>query len=210
MRRIPLIAACAVGVLIAGIAVVRLLPGPNDPSVTPAATVSPAAASDIPLPDAAARVTKKTFGLAVSPGNSPVSPERFTGLHTGVDFELFPGEDPHRMAVRALCDGTILVARHATGYGGVIVQSCSLEQRPVTVIYGHVWIESARVAVGSAVKRGDTLAVLGAAYSTETDGERAHLHLGIHRGAAVDIRGYVASQQQLAAWIDPLTVIPAF
>ncbi|NTU99252.1 hypothetical protein HGA64_04600 [Candidatus Falkowbacteria bacterium] len=40
-----------------------------------------------PISDALSRVTKKPFGIKVSPKNSSVSPERFTGYHTGVDFE---------------------------------------------------------------------------------------------------------------------------
>src|SRR5438105_13240780 len=49
----------------------------------PANTISSA---DIPLENAQTRVTKKFFGTKVSPGNSPVTPERFSGYHTGVDF----------------------------------------------------------------------------------------------------------------------------
>lgn len=35
------------------------------------------------------------------------------------------------------------------------------------------------------------MANLGNGYSSDTDGERKHLHLGIHLGEVVDIRGYV-------------------
>ena len=42
----------------------------------------------------------------------------------------------------------------------------------------------------------------GNGYSAETDGERKHLHLGIHKGTAVDISGYVANAAQLKPWIN--------
>ncbi len=48
---------------------------------------------DIPIANAKSRITKKTFGLFVSPQNSPVLPEKFTGYHTGVDFETFLGDE---------------------------------------------------------------------------------------------------------------------
>ncbi len=37
----------------------------------------------------------------------------------------------------------------------------------------------------------------------ETDGERKHLHLGIHKGTVVDLRGYVDSELDLKNWINP-------
>lgn len=46
---------------------------------------------NIPLTDAAARITKKPFGIFITPQNSPVQPERFSGFHTGTDFEILPG-----------------------------------------------------------------------------------------------------------------------
>jgi len=50
--------------------------------------------------------------------------------------------------------------------------------------------------------------VLGDHESAETDGERKHLHFGIHKGSDIDMRGYVAIEEELENWIDPQTVIP--
>jgi hypothetical protein len=46
------------------------------------------------------------------------------------------------------------------------------------------------------------LAVLGTGFSTETDGERKHLHLGIHKGTAINILGYVQNSSELNNWVD--------
>ena len=161
----------------------------------------------IPLTDAQARETKKSFGTYVTPTDSPVSPEKFTGYHTGLDFETTPAEADVDVPVRALCDGTLLVKEYATGYGGVAVQSCVLDSQAVTVIYGHLKLASITPAVGAALKRGDTLGILGKGYSTETDGERKHLHLGIHKGTMVNILGYVQTQSALDGWLDPAPFI---
>ena len=173
---------------------------------TPTETVS-VAAGDIPLTNAKSRETKKPFGIYVTPSDSPVSPEKFTGYHTGLDFETTPAEADIDVPVRALCDGTLLVKEYATGYGGIAVQSCVLDGQPVTVIYGHLKLASITPAVGSAIARGDALGVLGKGYSTETDGERKHLHLGIHKGTTINILGYVQTKAALNGWLDPAPFI---
>src|SRR4030042_789723 len=72
------------------------------------------------------------------PQNSPVSPEKFKGYHTGSDFEIFPEELGVDVSVKAVCAGKLLLKEYATGYGGVAVQSCALDNNPITVIYGHL------------------------------------------------------------------------
>jgi murein DD-endopeptidase MepM/ murein hydrolase activator NlpD len=155
-----------------------------------------------PLADAAGRVTKKPFGIKVSPTDSPVQPEKFSGFHTGVDFEIKAGEENADVPVVAACDGTAVYRNYVSGYGGVFVQSCKLDGQDVTVLYGHLRLASIGKKVGSAVKAGEQLGVLGKGYSTETDGERKHLHLGIHKGKAVNLKGYVQTQAELGGWLD--------
>ena len=168
---------------------------------------TPMVTSGIPLPDWQTRVTKKPFGIYVTPQRSPVQPERFTGYHTGADFEVLSGEDETTLVVRAICSGTLLQARRASGYGGVAVQSCTIGGSPVTVIYGHLNPGGFTARVGAVLARGDAIGPLGKGYSTQTDGERPHLHLGIHRGTSVNIAGYVQRQTDLTAWLDPMTVV---
>lgn len=155
-----------------------------------------------PINNPVARITKKPFGIYVSPKNSPVLPEKFTGYHTGVDFEIFPEEQNSDVSVMAICDGKILEKRQASGYGGMVVQSCSFNDNPVTIIYGHLKLSSIKVSQGENLLSDKFLGFLGNEYSTETDGERKHLHIGIHKGENIDTRGYVKIKSELNDWIN--------
>ncbi|MEK7651782.1 MAG: M23 family metallopeptidase [Patescibacteria group bacterium] len=159
-------------------------------------------ASNIPLENGKERITKKPFGIQISKATSPVQPEKFSGYHTGADFETFANEQNKDIQVRAICEGDLVLKKIATGYGGVVVQACNIKEQIVTVIYGHLKVSSVK-AEGS-FKTGDVIGVLGKGYSSETDGERKHLHLGIHKGNSINILGYVQKQDDLKNWIDPL------
>jgi murein DD-endopeptidase MepM/ murein hydrolase activator NlpD len=160
-----------------------------------------------PLTRVADRVTKKKFGEFITPQNSPVQPEKFRGYHTGTDFEIFPDEANVDVPVKAVCKGKLVLKKTATGYGGVVVESCLLDGSPITVIYGHLKISSVTVNAGDSLSVGDTLGILGKGYSAETDGERKHLHLGFHKGAVVNILGYVQNQAEISGWIDPCSYV---
>jgi murein DD-endopeptidase MepM/ murein hydrolase activator NlpD len=174
------------------------------PAVQAVASSSTQNVSDVmpPLDRASERITKKPFGIFVSPTKSPVSPERFSGYHTGTDFETVPDEQERDVHVHAICEGKLLRAGTASGYGGYAVQSCMIKGQDVTVMYGHLRASSFTKNVGDVVKAGEILAVLGKGYSGETDGERKHLHLGIVKGKNVNIHGYVSDRASLASWID--------
>jgi len=184
--------------------------GVNDsiPSVTEPEEVSattdanPRGEPAVPIDQAKERITKKPFGLYVEPGKSPVDPEVFRGYHAAVDYEILPGEELAVVTIRAICDGKLLQKRTATGYGGVIVQDCTINDQAVTVVYGHLQLSSIVKQVGEFFARGEDIGVLGKAFSSETGNERKHLHLGIHKGSSVDIRGYVQNQSELSGWID--------
>lgn len=155
-----------------------------------------------PINNALSRITKKPFGIYITPKNSPVQPEKFAGYHTGVDFETTADEQNIDVPIFAACDGKLLLKKYASGYGGVAVESCELDGNDMTIIYGHVRLSSVAVNVGDKLKAGDKFAVLGKGYSSETDGERKHLHFGIHKGTSVNILGYVQKQSELSAWLD--------
>lgn len=161
-----------------------------------------------PVSLAQLRVTKKYFGTKVSPQDSPVSPERFSGYHTGVDFETRAEEAEIDIPIYAICPGTLLLKKWANGYGGVVVQSCPINKEDVTVVYGHLNLASVRKKIGETMESGQRLGLLGQGYSSETDGARKHLHLGIHRGKDFNLRGYVSSSKDLGQWIDVLTLLP--
>jgi len=169
-------------------------------TTSPSATPQPIIA--LPLADALSRITKKPFGIYVSPQNSPVQPEHFTGYHTGTDFEIFPDELDKDVPVSAICTGKIEVKRTAQGYGGVLAQSCNLDNQPVTIVYGHLKLTSISQNVSDTLTAGENFALLGDAYSAQTGGERKHLHLGIKKGTVVDLRGYVQKESDLSGWLD--------
>lgn len=157
-----------------------------------------------PLDRPAQRISKKPFGLRVAPDNSPVQPEKFSGYHTAVDFEVFDEEENTPVNIRAFCGGPIREKRVADGYGGVMVQECLIGDEVVTVVYGHLKIDSVQSKVGEYITPGEKLGVLGAPHSAETAGERKHLHFGIRKGPELDLRGYVARESDLKAWINPM------
>ena len=156
----------------------------------------------MPLENSLERITKKPFGIHVTPTSSPVSPERFTGYHTGTDFEILPGEENADVTVSAICTGKILNKQTAQGYGGLLSQACVLGGQPVTVYYGHIKIAGVADKIGDTLSQGQAFAILGKAYSAETGGERKHLHLGIHKGEKIDNRGYVSKSSDLDNWLD--------
>jgi hypothetical protein len=162
---------------------------------------------NIPLDNAKKRITKKPFGIYITTENSPVQPERFSGYHTGTDFEIFSHERTLPISVFALCDGKILEKRFISGYGGLIVQSCSLKNEPVTILYGHLSLTKSPKKPGDFIKKGEEVGILGEEISNETDGERKHLHLSIYRGSSIDYRGYVAKKSDLSQWINPEEVL---
>ncbi len=150
------------------------------------------------------RVTKKPFSIFVSPQNSPLEEENFYGYHTGVDFEILDGEADTAISVYAVCTGALVQKKSASGYGGVVVQRCNLDGGPITVIYGHLNIKSVKLQTNKQIKAGQQIGMLGKGFSEETDGQRKHLHLGIHKGAQPNILGYVNTKSQLDSWLDAL------
>jgi len=156
----------------------------------------------LPLDRADERVTKKPFGIFITPQTSPVQPEKFSGYHTGTDFELLPGESGHNVEVKAVCAGDVIYKNRVSGYGGVIAQRCMYKGETVTVLYGHLSLASIFAVPGDTLTLGAHVGALGEGFTEETDGERAHLHLGIHRGGDLELRGYVKGEGELEEWVD--------
>lgn len=155
-----------------------------------------------PIDQSLERITKKPFGIKISSNDSPIQPEHFSGYHTGVDFEIFPDEAEKDVPIFAICSGPLIVKKYASGYGGVVVQKCKLQDQNITVIYGHLKLSSIIVINNQRLLSGDKIGVLGKGFSQETDKERKHLHLGIHKGGTVNILGYVQNLTELDNWIN--------
>lgn len=177
------------------------------PDETPTDELLPAEFG-LPMSDALARVTKKPFGLHITPETSPVENDRFSGYHVGVDFETFAEEQDIEIPIAAICDGPLILKKQANGYGGVAVQACKLDGEDVTIVYGHLALESIAAIVGQELKRGEQIGRLGQGYSEETDGVRKHLHLGIHQGSTLELRGYVQNEEEVSAWLDAQNHLP--
>lgn len=166
--------------------------------------IKPEPKLSMPISQGLTRVTKKSFGLFVTPQNSPVANDIFNGYHTGIDFEANTSEQNTDVTITAACDGKVLLKQWATGYGGVLVQACKIDGEDATVIYGHLNLDSIRPAVGQAMLAGDKIGSLGQGFSHETDGRRKHLHFDIHKGTEINILGYIDKQGDLANWLDPM------
>lgn len=157
-----------------------------------------------PLPDMAERDIIKPYGIYITPENSPVSPENFRGYHNALDLE--PLSDDPDTPVFAICDGEIIRKTTATGYGGYLVQECLYQGGKIQILYGHIDIQN--TTSEQTVLKGDQISVLGEPFSSETDGERKHLHLAIQQSGSLDIRGYVQSEGELSKWLDPEMLLP--
>ncbi len=163
-----------------------------------------------PLPRSEEREKKLTFGLFVTPdpNQNPINPpERFTGYHSALDLEILPDEHDQEVPVSAACDGTILQAGPVEGYGGLIVQSCRVQDQDVTVLYGHLDYNQFRKQAGETVKRGEEIGMLGDEESPESGLTRKHLHFGVHKGTEIEVLGYVQTEAELGQFLDPLPLL---
>lgn len=151
------------------------------------------------------RITKKPFGIYITPETSPVQPDKFTGYHVGADAEFTYTQE--EVPVVAVADGTILVRAHAPGYGGVIVIRHILNGVPVLALYGHLDPASFLPVAISQVTAGSQIGILGDDHSEETDGARKHLHFSLRQDIGdekIDFRGYVLTEEELSGWLNPL------
>lgn len=156
-----------------------------------------------PLREFTQRVTLKPFGLFVSPTNSPVSPERFSGYHTGIDAEAFETEENAEVPVFAIADGRIIEKQEVPGYGGVVIIEHIVDGEVYSALYGHLDIGSIEKNEGDPINKGEAFAFLGEGFTGETDGERKHLHFSIRTGTDTTLSGYVSSKSELSEWINP-------
>lgn len=147
-------------------------------------------------------ITKKPFGIFITPQSSPVSPERFRGYHTGVDVEQDQSNDV-TIPIYAITDGKIIYSGWVAGYGGVAGIVFSRDGKNYFAIYGHLNVDTI-LKSGAKVAKGEIIGYLGKGYSRETDFERRHLHFGIIAGEKFDLRGYVKNKEELTGWVDPV------
>lgn len=155
-----------------------------------------------PVKDFKARITKKPFGIFITPETSPIQPERFSGFHTGVDVEYEDVEDD--VAVLAIADGLVKYSEWVAGYGGVIAIRHQINNKEYLAVYGH--LNPVTLITKGKVIKGEQIGILGQGNSPETDGERKHLHFALYLGKDLNLKGYVEVKDQLLDWIDPMTI----
>lgn len=151
------------------------------------------------------------FGMYVTPepSQNPISPpERFTGYHTGLDIEILPEELNAIVPVQTICEGKVLYVGTIEGYGGVVIQECTINNELSSVLYGHLKPSSINIQKGGDIlKQGSTVGELGDHKTEETGNTRKHLHLGIHKGNHVEFLGYLTDPKDLDQFIDPLPLL---
>lgn len=172
----------------------------NSVTITPTIQPTKGVEEIYPIAEFKQRITKKPFGIYITPKNSPVQPERFKGWHTGVDVEYIDIKED--VPVLAVCNGEIVKTEWVSGYGEMIVLKCQIKNIDYYVIYGH--LRASSISKKVKVLKGDQIAVLGNGNTQEIDFERKHLHFGIHKNS-MDLRGYVQNQNELTGWLDPLS-----
>jgi murein DD-endopeptidase MepM/ murein hydrolase activator NlpD len=148
------------------------------------------------------RITKKNFGTYVTPQNSPVTPEVFTGYHTALDIEF--GDIEGDVPVHAITAGSVVYSGWVSGYGGLTIIKHSIDNRQYNVVYGHLRT-SDLLPVGTRVSPNQVIGYLGNGYSRDTDNERKHLHFGIPKSQDLEFLGYVPNESDLSGWVNPLT-----
>jgi hypothetical protein len=162
-----------------------------------------------PIPSARNRPVALGFGMHVTANakENPIDPpERFEGYHAGRDYEVLASELDKEIPISSICSGSVLYSGYAEGYGGVLTQRCNINGESMTVIYGHL-DSNGLTPEGTILAAGDRLGKLAPARSVWSDGNRKHLHLGIHKGEVPDMRGYVQEPMELEEFIDPRAVL---
>jgi hypothetical protein len=151
-----------------------------------------------------------TFGLFVTPdpATNPIDPpERWTGYHSALDIEIYPDEIDKDVPVYAICDGSVIFTGEVGGYGGVLIQSCTYESEPITVLYGHIDPHRIEKHVEDNLQASDKIGFLSSHKTRDAGYNRKHLHLQLHRGSEILFRGYVSRPEDLVSYIDPKIVL---
>lgn len=178
---------------------VEITPQVNSNEATPAPAIKVSVV--LPIGQFFERITKKPFGIYITPKISPVQPERFTGYHTGADVEY--QDVTGTVPVQAIADGIVERSGWVSGYGGMLAIRHNIDGQKYLAIYGHL-NPASLIANGQSVVKGEQIGILGLGFSRETDNERRHLHFALYPGSDINIKGYVQSAKELINWIDPV------
>ena len=146
--------------------------------------------------------TLKTFGQFIPESAG----DRFKGYHTGDDIEV--SDIAIEVPVYAITNAVVVNKQQVSGYGGMLILGFTDNGVTYHMLYGHLNLASVNAKIGEQVLAGQQLGVLGEDRSTETDGERKHLHFGLFPFNGTElIAGYVQDDAQLSNWVDPSTFL---
>ena len=176
-------------------------------------TVQPAPTQVYPMDRFLERIIVNDFG-AYYPNGGTTNPDikvcpsasYYVGYHTANDLEVFPNEINAAVLAYAIADGVVRQIGPVSGYGGLIVIESTIKNVTYTIYYGHVNLSTSTLKVGDKVTVGQKIVELGNQCSPENGNVRKHLHFAIHKGTAIDERGYTPSETILNDWIDPKTL----
>ncbi len=184
-------------------------PTPKSPSTqAPSSqTAAPALKPAVyyPITNYQTRASRRLYGQKTTTSDNQgfVCGGRFNGIHDGDDLETTADEANQKVPVFAVADGAVRQVGRVNGYGGLLIIQYDLAGQTITANYGHISLSQTKLKVGDKVTAGQVVSYLGVACSTETDGERKHLHFAIHQGSSIDVAGYVQTQAQLDGWLNP-------
>lgn len=112
------------------------------------------------LPSPVGGAVVRRFGAYVDPGSGT------TANNLGIDYAT-----PLGTPFRAVADGVVTRSAYLRGYGQMVM----LQHGPYTTLYAHA--NGLRVAQGQAVKRGDTLGLVGNTGLAESEAARLHFEI---------------------------------
>lgn len=153
------------------------------------------------------------FGRYFPPGgkhpDSEICPNsvNYVGYHTALDIETSASEVNANVPVLSIADGIIRQRSNISGYGGLVIIEYVLAGQYYTAYYGHLDLSTVKLVLGDKINAGERIGNLGAACTSDNGVTRKHLHLGLHKGKEIDIRGYVSSRDALSDWVDPINFL---
>lgn len=146
------------------------------------------------------------IGAKEDQNNPDLYPTKYIGYHTATDWEIIPEELNKKVPVYAISDSILTYQNFVSGYGGVVILYLIIEN--LSVLYGHLDISQIKFSVGENIPGKTKIAYLADNFSTNSGGERQHLHFAIYKGKDLYFKGYEENKNILLnKFIDPVVFL---